>query len=113
MGSNSGANGEPGECDRRSSGAEGVASDFASSTTDGGDAMSLRKVMAGRHVAAGVVVLCMSMFAGSSALGASKGTAPDAVKTSSSGGCGTIPYVAANDPQKLLRSVPKSTRDAY
>jgi len=55
----------------------------------------------------------MSMFAASSAFGASKGAQPDSVKISSSGGCGTVPYVAPSDPQRLLRSVPKSTRDAY
>src|SRR6476619_5862478 len=73
----------------------------------------LMKVIPGRHFAAGFVVLCMSMFAASSAFGASKGAQPDSVKISSSGGCGTVPYVTPSDPQRLLRSVPKSTRDAY
>ncbi len=56
-------------------------------------------------------IVCMGAFASSSAFAAT--VKPDAIVSSKSGGCGTIPYVAPNDPNHLLRTLPKSHSSAY
>src|SRR5262245_12796777 len=74
--------------------------------------MSLVKRRMPACACAAAAALCMTAFATSSAFAASKVT-PDSVATTTSGGCGTLPYIAPNDPNGLLRKLGTSYPSSY
>src|SRR5262245_58514976 len=59
-----------------------------------------------------VVATCMAAFAASSAFAATS-VKPDTIKTTSSGGCGTLPAIAPNDPSGLVPKLGKQYHTAY
>lgn len=73
---------------------------------------ALGAVMSRRSVTA-VITVCVAGFAATSAFAASKTVTPDTVKTSTSGGCGTVPYVAPKDPQHLVAKLGKNYQQNY
>jgi ribose transport system substrate-binding protein len=58
-----------------------------------------------------VIALAVAAFAGSSALAAP--VTSDSIATSTSGGCGTVPYIAPDAPGHVLSSLPKGYAAAY
>ena len=67
--------------------------------------LRIRNAVPWRMVMATVIALGVASSAGSSALAATAVT-PDTITTSTSGGCGTVPYIAPDAPAHVLSSLP-------